>query len=543
MKYINQTVLAMAVSAMGLTACGDFGDMNVNPNYPSESTTYAQFLFSSRYVKYFVCNSYYYDIWSQQYPGYLSESKNNQYGPLDCTTQFQSDHFYYYAIRTLNEIIEQNEDESKSSAYVLAWGPKENQIAIARTLRAFFYMSITDIIGPTPYLEALQGSKGNWTPAYDNTDVIYSGLDADLCEAYDMFDESVNMAAAEYDIFYGGNIKRWKRFNATLRMMMAIKMKDVDPVQGKARFAAAYADGGMVDYQDSFTYTYDNNNSSTMNFAPMYSTAYNIDNGNQNHVPNKVIVDSLKHYQDPRLFTYCNVTASAYKGKAGAYGPNDFRSYRGVPFGLSSNAEVAAQSKYCCSVGDKYCAQTATYGVITAARALLVMAEAAQLGWISADVETLYNDGIRASFEFEAELEKVNVGGSFEYDLAAYMAQDKVKLSANPEQRLRQIWLQRWLAGYLTDGVEAWADWRINNYPELPVYQGQLDNNHATFPYRLCYTDNDCSLNPECSAAAITDYLQGKDDRYVRIWWDVKDNTSPVGVLETSEEIEAYKPE
>lgn len=546
MKYTKSIVAALALAGT-LASCDDFGDINDNPNYPTEGTTSAQFLYSSRFVKYFVCNSYYYDIWTQEYPGYLSESKNNQYGPLDCTVQFESDFFYYNAIRGLNSIITRNtDDETKNDVSVTSWGSNANQIAICRTLRAFFYMSMTDILGPIPYTEAMQGDDGNWTPALDNTDVVYKGLDEDLCEAYKQFDENSDMNATDFDIFYHGDISKWKKFNATLRMMMAIKMKDVDPTNGASRFRQAYSDGAMTSYEDSFTYTYDNNSSSSVfNMAPMYSTAYNIGSGGGNHVVNKTLVDALKAYNDPRIFTYCDVSATAYKGKAGAYGEDDQRSYRGVPFGLSSNSEVSEQSKYCASVGAKYCVQTATYGVITAARTLLVEAEAAELGWIEATATTaseLYKEGIKASFEFENYLEQTNSGSSFKYDLNAYMAQDTVALSADKDKAIKQIVMQRWLAGFLCDGIEAWADWRINNVPDLPMYQGQLDADHTTYPYRMGYYDTEVASDKAQYQAAITSYLGGKDDRWTRIWWDVKDNTSPIGTLETKEEIASYSP-
>ena len=544
MKLKNLFIASIAVASFGLVGCDDFGDINRNPNYPSDATTYSQFLYSSRFVKYFVCNSYYYDIWTQQYPGYLSESKNNQFGNLECTFQLSTGNYYASAIRMLNAVIDQNTDPDSNNPYVLAWGEQNNQIAICRTLRAFYFMSMTDVLGPTPYTEAILGAKeNNWYPKFDNTDVIYEGLDKDLAEAYAMFNDKSDMKASEYDIFFQGDVKKWKKFNATLRMMMAIKMKDVDPVNGKARFAAAYADGGMTDYSDSFTYTYDKNSKATFNFAPMYSTAYGIDKGNQNHVPNKVIVDSLKHYQDPRLFTYCDVSETSYKGKAGAFGDKDFRSYHGVPFGLYTQAETTTQAKYCCGVGPKYCRQTATYGVITTARALLVEAEAALMGWIEADPAELYYAGIKASFEFENYLEAQNLGRSnFTYDLDAYCSQELVKFADEPQRQLHQILAQRWLAGYMTDGVEAWADWRINNYPMLPIYPYQKDNHHETYPYRMQYSDDDKGLNPDNCQAAINAYLGGEDKREKRIWWDVADNVSPDGELLTPEELEYYNP-
>ena len=517
---------------------GDFGDINTNPNYPSEGSTGGLFVRASEYVRYFVFNNYYYDIWTQQYPGYLSESKNNQYGPLDCTTSFSIDTYYIYPIKNLNEIIERNEDDAtKNETSVTSFGSNANQIAVAKTLRAFFYMSLTDIVGPIPYSEAFKGdSDDNWTPKLDSGQDVYTALDTELNEAFAMFDESGSLT--DDDILYGGDITKWKKFNASLRMMMAIKMKDADAATGKSRFAKAYADGGMTSADDSFTYQYDSYSGSYANYSPMYCCAYGIGSGNQNHVPNKIIVDALKKYNDPRLFTYCDVSETAYKGKAGAYGADDQRSYRGVPFGLSSNDEVNKQSKYCCSVGSKYCDQMATYGVITAARTLLVEAEAAQLGWISASAKTLYEQGIKASFEFEASTDN-----SWSYDLNAYMAQSEVAFNeSDSEAAMKQILTQRWLAGYLTDGVEAWADWRINNVPELPMYSGQLDNDHTTYPYRMAYDGDDMTANSEQFQKAIDTYYAGNNDRWARIWWDTKDNTSPVGELESDDEIAAYSP-
>jgi hypothetical protein len=275
----------------------------------------------------------------------------------------------------------------------------------------------------------------------------------------------------------------------------------------------------------------------------MYSNANGIDKGCYNYVPTKIFVDSLKEYQDPRLFTYCDVSINSYKGQAGAYGDKDFRSFHGVPFGLEE-AELASQSKYCCGVGPKYCEQKAKYGVITAARCLLVEAEASWLGWIAADTKQLYYDGIKASFEFEDYLELANLNRStFDYDLDAYCEQDRVKFSENDSTQLLQIWAQRWLAGFLTDGVEAWADWRINNYPLIPVYDRQVASGHTTYPSRLKYSEADYNYNVKNCEYAIKNYLGGdKDDRELRIWWDTKPNYSPAGELMSSEELATYKP-
>ena len=160
-----------------------------------------------------------------------------------------------------------------------------------------------------------------------------------------------------------------------------------------------------------------------------------------------------------------------------------------------------------------YCEQSATYGVITTARALLVQAEAAELGWITADPKALYEAGIRASFEFSGA-----------EGVEDYIKTTKVALSTDKTEALKQIVMQRYLAGFLTDGVEAWSDWRRYNIPVLPIEAGQAVNGITVYPYRMQYSDTDKQYNAENAKAAIDQYLGGSDNRWKRIWWDTKDN-------------------
>lgn len=515
MIHIKKIAIALATSAVMLTSCdmGDFDDLNVSPNKPGEAYTSMLYTFSARYVRIFTMNTYSYDPWMQLRTGYLAEAKNNQYGGFTTTTTFGTSTYYSYVIKNLNTIIEMNEDEDqKSEVAVLSFGDNANQIAVAKTLRAFFYMSLTDILGPLPYSEAYKGeSDGIWSPKFDSQEDIYAALDADLQDAYSKFDTSGSLSEAE--IIYNGDISKWKKFNATLRMMMAIKMADVDPTNGKTRFAKAYADGGMTDVEDGFHYTFDSNSSA---YSWMYYIGNTSYSGRSNSfAPNKVIVDALKEYQDPRMFSY--FTLDGYMGTVDA-DATDFDAYKGIAFGMPTNDEVTAQAAGCCSVASSYCEPQATYGVITTARALLVEAEAAELGWINADPKELYEAGIRASFEFQATYHTAVSG------VDAYIASDKVALSSDKATALKQIVMQRFLAGFMTDGVEAWSDWRRYDLPRLPIYEGQTDSGAEVYPYRLCYSDTDKQYNVENSTEAINTYLNGSDDMWQRVWWDVADN-------------------
>lgn len=509
-------ILSSITLAIMLTGCNprDFGNINDDPNNPTEPNTEALFTFAEEYLQYFFMSSYSYDPWQQLWTGYMSESKNNQYGVLGTTTTYSSNSYYLYPIKNLHYIIELNsDDETKNESYVSSFGSATNQIAAASTLQAFFYLKMTDILGPIVYSEAMKGeSDDNWTPKYDNQQDVYTGLFSQLESAYAQFDESSSLSSN--DFVYNGDISKWKKLNASLRMLMAIKLSDVDPSTGKTKFAAAYKDGGIEDNADAFTYSYHDNNLNSLYYACSldYSSAI------LNFVPNSFIVDTLKAYNDNRMFSYFDL--EGYKGTREG-DANDINAYYGVPFGLISNDAVNTASANCCSFDATLLQKTRSFSLIPAARMLLTEAEAAYRGWIDADPKDLYERGVRASFEeWDAE-------GADDY-----LASDKIAYDS--DNAFFQICMQRWIASFLTDGVEVWSDWRRNDIPFMPVGQGAVDGGVTHYPYRLGFGTTDRTYNSTNYEAACTDLSSGADDRDARVWWDVYDNQE--GVIGQREE-------
>jgi len=513
MKKIYALLTSVLVAGLFVTSCNvkDFGDINKDPNKPSTPFTTYLFTESCKYVQQFVLRdaTNAYDPWQQEWAGYLSESKNNQYGPLSTTSSFGCSTFYLRPIKNLEYIIQMNEDPEQSEASnVAVFGTTANQIAAAKTLMAFFYMTISDINGPIVISEAFKGvSDDNWQPKYDTQKQAYTILDERLKEAYAQFDESGTLGNAA-DILFEGDIAKWKKFNASLRMLMAIKLSDVDAATGKARFAAAYADGGMTSVEDGLHYTYDDLNWNMLYYwvSPDYPAA------GLNPVPNYFIVEEMKALKDPRMFEYFDI--EGYKGTRDEelFPRDQYSSFYGIPFGLINNDAVSAWKDCCASINSKIITQNATIPVIPTSRVLLVEAEAAQRGWISASAKDLYEAGIKASFEWwGAE------GAS------KYIASPEV--AYNAEKGIEQIALQRWIAGYLSDGIEAWSDWRRLDVPHMPVGPGADTQGNSHYPYRLPFDNTmDKEYNPENYAEAIKDLSNGQDTKDARVWWDVKDN-------------------
>lgn len=491
---------------MTLVGCmDDFGDMNIDPNKPSEAHTSMLFTNAATYVKLFTMNSNYYNPWSQMFPGYMSEALNNQYGKLENNTLGTTD-FYRYAIKDLTYVIDYNKDESKkNTAAVLAFGTNENQIAAAITLRSFIYMHLTDALGPIPYTEAIKAAEDNFTPKFDSQKDIYEALDKELTEAYGMFQETSNLTGAEF--LFKGDISKWKKFNSSVRMMLAIKLSDIEPAVGKVRFAAAYNQNkGMTKVSDNLMYTFDSN---TVNYL-----FYQCHQSTGNFVPAEPIVAQLVDLKDPRLFKYCSLYD--YKGNIRQTDEGfeaDFGHYKGQPLGLASNSDVLEAARKTCYFNPVlHDGMENPFPVITAARILLIQAEAAQRGWIDADAATLYKAGIQASYDQWGVTESVD----------SYLAQSGVKYEGTDDAKIKLIGLQRWIAGYMADGYEAWSDWRRLDVPALHVGPGVTIIDHM--PYRHEFDSEIYNYNKANYDAAVKADLNGNDSRSQRVWWDTKDN-------------------
>lgn len=483
MKTVKIIVLIIA-GILLFSRCDDFGEVNVDPNNPSTPDTRYLFMYAALYVPNFswVDN---YDPWTQLYPQYIAERLNIQYSNY-AMTEFNIGAYYRRMIRNLEDIIFYNQDDkSKGESWVQAFGSNTNQIAAARTLRAYAYMHLTDALGMIPYSEANRAEEGNFTPKYDTQEFIYTDLDKELTEAFAQFDVTSHLDES-FDIFYQGDMAKWKKLNATLRMMMAIKLTKVDPETGKARFAKAYADGGMTDNAEKLMYPYLPENA---NANPLWENI-KLD-GRWDFVPSATLVDQLKAYKDPRLEAYVE--------------PNDDGEYIGLPYGLRKADLPGWPTGSYCNFHEKYYKQDAPITIISPSHSLLLGAEAAVRGWINADAEALYKAGIKASFD-QHELD---------YDLDAYCAQPEVRFDGSIEEKIAKIAMQRWLANYMQDGIEAWSDWRRLGVPDLKPGPN-ADVTHI--PYRRHYASDDFSPNESNYEAAIA--AQGPDNFDTRVWWN-----------------------
>lgn len=472
-----KNIFKMAIfSTAMLTAvsCGEFGEMNIDPNNTTSVAPSSLLTSSLRSVASVLGRAdelFYVQMWAETQ--YTDASRY-------ATVNFDFNGWYTGPLIDLKHIIDLNTDEA-TKADALVSGSNENQIAVARILRAYFFHTMTDRWGPLPYTQALQG-RTNLKPSFDSQESIYLDLIKELKEAV----AQMGGAAVKGDFILGGNMEKWRKFANSLRATMAMRMSKVNPALAQSEFAAAVAAGVITSNADNVMYPYqaDANNQNPWFGAFVTRTDYAI---------SETLVDYMKPLGDPRLNKYADPAPNYGDVRGMAYGisnagdiPNDDISFPGFPAVRGQNAPLA---------------------VMTSAQMHFLMAEGAQKGWISGDAKALYEGGIAESMKQWG----VYTDGGFQ----SFIAQPEVAWNAGKAMEL--IGYQKWVALYM-QGIEAWSEWRRTGYPVLSPAPDPLSAD-GNIPRRHGYPTTERDINAENYSGALQ-LLGGPDELSTRLWWD-----------------------
>ncbi|ANQ48067.2 SusD/RagB family nutrient-binding outer membrane lipoprotein [Flammeovirga sp. MY04] len=112
---------------------------------------------------------------------------------------------------------------------------KLSQVAIVRVIN---FLRITALYGDVPYSEAGKGySEGILYPKYDSQEDIFEQMVAELLEARENINEGPLFIE---DYYYSGNAASWERLANSLLMKIGIYMSAGNPTRGQEIFAEAY---------------------------------------------------------------------------------------------------------------------------------------------------------------------------------------------------------------------------------------------------------------------------------------------------------------
>jgi len=390
---------------------------------------------------------------------------------------------------------------------------QQNVYNMARIMRAYTAMTITDTYGNVPYLEAGRALEGIVFPVYDSQEAIYTGPEGILEELKDASAALSASAPAPDEALYGGDVAKWRRFGNSLLLRAAMRLTKVAPSVAQDYAAAAFQAGVMQSNADNAVVRNDAN----------YTSAFGgVANGNErgNEYLPATFIEYMQDMDDPRLeaiaVRWPNATGIAAQNRDGRVFDPDQQV--GMPMGYDQSTIsqsyplTGVSSYYQYSRGDPFRIYDllAPDFLVTYSQTQLLLAEAAQRGWVSGSAAAYYENAVRADMaRISTEYVDTEIPQS---EIDAYVAAHPLDAG----NALEQINNEYWVASFVMPH-ESWSNFRRSGYPAIPPnpYPGS-DLTTEDFFRRLLYPESEKNLNEHYSDGTLPDIMD------TRVWWDIK---------------------
>lgn len=572
MKNIFKLTFAALAFMSSMTACDDFGDTNIDPEHFNDGNVNYYMVFTNAQHQALGSD---WDVWRN---GMIYLSQWNQhiaaggwwwsYGINSYSDGYAASYWGSVlsggdrgAIRDIQTVIRLWEGDDAHNA----------DYQIARIVRAYTFQRLTDLHGDIPYFEAGNAAEFAY-PKYDTQEAIYDDLLKELDEAQAALGSGTAPMQA-HDVYYSGDVSKWKKFANSLLLRTAMRLSKVNPSKAQEWAAKAYSNGVITETADNCYLGHEGGSYSNDSSEPYAKIISHEDQD----VPfiNKTFYDILAATNDPRIPLIMAVYPEALD--AGGTLQKDYIPTAAgmancapeLQRGLEGFFSMGPTSTWSIKHHDPYYTDEIlsdpsspiyykkthsrpnhyTYGdweapsfICTAAQTNLLLAEAAYRGWINGDAAQFYADGVRCAMEqFQTY-----PNSSAKSLCSTYLNEDAIAnyLANNPldaTKALEQINTQYWITCFC-DEYETYANWRRSGYPVLkekcsvfdgPGYPGfsqvgnfPLDGNYENaivrrFPYPTSEGQiNTANYNEAVKRLGLN--TSESDFNATRVWWDVK---------------------
>jgi hypothetical protein len=394
-----------------------------------------------------------------------------------------------------------------------------NLYNIARIFKVYLFQRLTDMYGDIPYSQAGLGYiSGVTEPVYDKQQAIYNDMLSQLDSAAGALSPSAATPGAA-DLIYGGNVAQWQKFAYSEMVRIAMRLSKVDPATAQTWVQKAVAGGTFASNADNAILIHQAAapNGAGAQVANGSGAVLGLIDPTSAHL-SQTFVNFLSSTGDPRLpylgTLIADATVATDMGDTtGAHQlgqPNGFDNNGGATDISAAPGYPGSQNKYSYVNRYTFARNNAPTFFLTYSETELLLAEAAQRGWITGSAATYYSNGISAAM---GQLTQAGAGPSTSI-INAYVA-------ANPlvaGSELQMINNQYWVASFM-DETESWANWRRSGYPVLQpvIYVGNATN--GTIPRRYTYSTVESATNSTNYSTAVSSLTNG-DRMTSRVWWD-----------------------
>lgn len=484
-KYI---IYSLMLIAGAVSSCKkNFFDLT-NPNQPTSASA-ALVLPSALSTSAAIINSNYtiYGYWM----GYLSPAAGYAPSQSTLTYNFTTGDYqvwtgYYLNLANYDYILKQTAGD-KTQVYFNS---------IAQIMTAYGFEGLVDNYNNVPYTKAFQGSA-NLLPTYDKGPDIYADLIKRLdgaIAAINAADTKVAVSPTSADIVFGGDMTQWKKFANTLKLRLILRQSNTSNFATISGGIAATAAEGYLTTDAAANPGYQNIDGKQSPFWNNYGYSQAGSTKNASVTGGAYAINLFKSNSDPRGPIFYqpingdiigNVFGAAVPVTASNFGNNT------ISGGSFVKGSGLLKSPYMDAM------------LFSAAESYFLQAEAKfrNLGISgSATAETLYNSGIKASFETAyisyTGTNKVINNTAADNDATTYYSQQKNNVNyAASTDKLQAIIYQKYFALTGYNMLEAYNEYRRTGFPNPPasVASGALGG--GKLPSRIFYPDTEYSQN------------------------------------------------
>jgi len=526
-QLIYSCLLIGATFIAGCTK--NFDQINTDPTKVEPTLATAPYLMSQAQIK-FSNSGYdqllYQSMWSQSLA-----STYDYYGNGDKYIYAGSGRDYYS--RTWNTSYGASTLVDEMKIMIKGNASYTNLDNCGTILRMMILQRITDAYGDIPFSQEGQAKAGIVTPVFDTQQSIYTSMLSQLETATAALDASKDKIPA--DLFYAGDISKWKKLGYSLMLRAAMRLTKIDAVTAQKYAEKAYTGGAMASVDDNAKVKADNSNNNGNSDA----AALLVTDDFREVRWSKTLIDYMKSTNDPRISAIAEIstgtgkkanetqvvginTASLQAGMPNGYdlkgGVYDISKAPGYP-GTSpadptvANDAAAPDGKYSRPQFAVYDDRNRYNFLMTYGESELLFAEAASKGWSTGSAATHYANALTADMATLAQFGTTSVPAA---SITAYVAAHPLVAAT----ALQQINMEYFVTTSATFNFnETWANWRRSGYPVItPVtYPNQFAV--STIPRRIPYPLGLPSTNAANYAAAVA-RLSGGDTFIAKVWWD-----------------------
>ncbi|WP_276482854.1 SusD/RagB family nutrient-binding outer membrane lipoprotein [Paraflavitalea pollutisoli] len=506
---LNTGIYILATS-LGITAmgCQKFIDVNTNPN--SATVTSPTLIFTNALNVYATSLARDANVLGNFWGGYWAHSTSYTTGAPEKTYNFTNGDFNYWG-----GIF----DNLTDFQYVLDEADRVGQSYLkgpAKVMKALRYQELVDLYGNVPYADAFKGTAV-FQPKYDPATTIYDSLIKILDEAVadlKAHNFPTPFPAGIFSIGSRRGTQEWIRFANTAKLRILMRQSLVASRQQYVRteLQKILTEGsGFIGAGEDVT-SQPGYAKSSGKLNPYYlATGYNENDAPQTgqslYRMSAFLVNDLKSHNDTMRLKYLAAVAESLQpANAPDFYLGNVVDYVGVPFGGEGEDYLASLTSGVGPARVILGRATEAQVIFTAAESFLLQAEAAQRFGLAGlgNPKDLYEQGIRQSFRL------LGVPAQHADELIAGSA----SFAAAPD-KVQAILYQKWVALANFNGLEAWSEFRRNDYPLIPLSVNSSQNGHR--PVRLYYPQDEYSTNVNnVNAQGDIDVAES------RLFWDIR---------------------